>query len=303
MAGNASKSMISIREMQSYEDLRQVENVEKEIWGLADTDVLPTTMTIASKAAGSLWIGAFEGQRLVGFAFGFLGIENGAINIHSHMLGVLPEYHDLDLGYKLKLAQREQTLAIRIRDGRGGDVRVREMTWTFDPLQARNAHLNFAKLGVLSNRYIPDFYGPATSSILHQNGTDRLWVRWLLDSRRVRGRAEGKYDAARHRAEAMDAISVLTPLVRFIGDSKPVRSDLTTALSRQRISIEIPSDILHIERTDQNLAREWREATRWAFGEALGAGFFVAEFCRTVRGQQGPGVYLLEKGIVEEYAS
>jgi predicted GNAT superfamily acetyltransferase len=302
MADIAPKPTISIREMQSYDDLRQVENVEKEIWGLSEADVLPTTLTIASKAAGSLWLGAFEDQQLVGFAFGLLGLENGAINIHSHMLGVLPAYRDLDLGYKLKLIQREQALAMRISDGRGGELRIREMTWTFDPLQARNAHLNFAKLGVLSNRYIPDFYGPATSSVLHQNGTDRLWVRWLLDSRRVRLRTKGKFDPSRHRAEVIDALSVLTPLVRFIGNSKPVRSDLAAALARQRIAIEIPSDILRIEQTDAKLAREWRAATQWAFGEALDAGFFVAEFCRTIRGQQGPGVYLLGKGSVEDFA-
>ncbi len=300
MADAASKPAITIREMQSYEDLRQVESVEKEIWGLADKDVLPTTMTVASKEAGSVWIGAFDGQKLIGFAFGILGLENGALNIHSHMLGVLPQYRDFDLGYKLKLAQRERALAMRIRESRGGDLRIREMTWTYDPLQPRNAHLNFTKLGVVSNRYIRDFYGPATSSVLHQNGTDRLWVRWLLDSRRVRRRVEGKLDAARHRTEVMDALSVLTPLLRFIGDSKPLRTELEAALGRQRIAIEIPSDILRIEQMNENLARQWREDTRWAFEEALKAGFFVAEFCRTVRGQQGPGVYLLEKGSIEE---
>jgi predicted GNAT superfamily acetyltransferase len=72
-------------------------------------------------------------------------------------------------------------------------------------------------------------------------------------------------------------------------------------LNRQRIAIEIPSNIAHVERKDPALAREWRRQTRWAFTEALKAGFFVAEFCRTVRGQQGPGVYLLEKMKVEEY--
>jgi len=301
MAAASSKPQITIREMKSYDDLRQVEIVEKEIWGLADADVLPLTMIIASKEAGSLWMGAFDGPKLVGFSFGLLGMENGEVNLHSHMLGVLPGYRDFDLGWKLKLAQRERALVLRLSDGRGGEFGVHEITWTFDPLQARNAHLNFAKLGVISNRYIRNFYGPGTSSVLHQNGTDRLWVRWLLEHRRVRQRAEGKLDEAKHRAEVMDTLSVLTPLVRFIGDSKPVRGDLAEALNRQRIAIEIPSDILRIEQTDASLAREWREATRWGFEEAIRAGFFVSEFCRTIRGQQGPGVYLLEKGTVEDF--
>jgi predicted GNAT superfamily acetyltransferase len=89
--------------------------------------------------------------------------------------------------------------------------------------------------------------------------------------------------------------------VQFNGDGRPVRTDLAAAISRQRIAIEIPSDILMVEQKEPPLAQEWRAASRWAFLESLKAGFFVAEFCRTVRGQQGPGVYLLEKGSIEEY--
>jgi predicted GNAT superfamily acetyltransferase len=219
------------------------------------------------------------------------------------------------LGYRLKLAQRERVLALRIDDGRNHDnrisdardlranelrtsgLRINEMTWTFDPLQSRNAHLNFAKLGVVSENYKVDFYGPETSSVLHCNSTDRLWVTWPLTSRRVQERLLGKDS----RATMMDALSTLTPLIRFNGDGKPVRTDLAAATGRQRIAIEIPSDIGDVETKDAALAREWRMQTRWAFTEALKAGFFVAEFCRTVRGQQGPGVYLLEKGKVGEY--
>jgi predicted GNAT superfamily acetyltransferase len=171
------------------------------------------------------------------------------------------------------------------------------MTWTFDPLQSRNAHLNFAKLGVVSDTYKIDFYGPETSSVLHRNSTDRLWVKWAMASRRVKERLQGKDN----RAVLLDALSVLTPLVQFNGDGKPARTDLAAALSRQRIAIEIPTDIGSIEQKDPALAREWRQATRWAFTEALHAGFFVAEFCRTVRGKQGPSTYLLEKGTLEEY--
>ena len=144
---------------------------------------------------------------MVGFAFGFLGREHGQTTIHSHMLAVLDAYRHLDLGARLKQAQRERALAMG----------VHEMTWTFDPLQSRNAHFNFAKLGVLSETYKVDFYGPETSSMLHRNGTDRLWVRWLLDSRRVRDRMAGKNG----RAETMDALRLLAPLVRFDGTGFP----------------------------------------------------------------------------------
>jgi predicted GNAT superfamily acetyltransferase len=281
-----AKSVV-IRDLQSHADLEQAEALEREVWELADRDVMPMAMIIATKEAGSVWLGAFDGAKLAGFAFGFLGMEHGRLMLHSHMLAVREPYRDLDLGYKLKLAQRERVLAMR----------VQEMTWTFDPLQSKNAHLNFGKLGVVSDIYKVDFYGPETSSVLHRNGTDRLWVRWPLASRRVRDRLQGKD----YRPEVLDAFSRLQPLVQFNGDGKPLRNDLSAALARQRIAIQIPSDIGAVERKDPGLAREWREATRWAFTEALQAGFFVAEFCRTVRGQQGPGNYLLEKGDIAEY--
>ena len=298
---------IVIRDLETFDDLSQVEAVEREVWGVSDRDVVPLALAVANQAAGNLWIGAFEGARLVGFAFGFLGTEHGHLSVHSHQLAVLPSHRDLNLGYKLKRAQRERVLAMRIEnpyaqefrsnDSRLSCLRIEEMTWTFDPLQSRNAHFNFAKLGVISERYKVDFYGAETSSLLHRNGTDRLWVRWPLESRRVQARLQGKDN----RAEMLDALSRLAPLVRFNGEGKPARDDLSAALARQRIAIEIPSDIAAVEKTDAALAGEWRQATRWAFTSALQSGFFVAEFCRTVRGQQGPGVYLLEKGSVEEY--
>ena len=288
---------ISIRDLKSIEDLTHLKAVEKEVWGMGDDDSLPLTLAIALKAAGNIFVGAFDTtldttkknrDKLVGFAFGFLGREHGQTTIHSHMLAVLDAYRHLDLGSRLKQAQRERAMAMG----------VREMTWTYDPLQSRNAHFNFSKLGVVSETYKTDFYGPETSSMLHRNGTDRLWVRWMLDSRRVRDRLAGK--SLNARVETLDAMKLLAPLLRFDPSGKPARADLAESLSRQRVSIEIPGDILQVERTDMGLAREWRDATRWAFREALKAGFFVAEFCRSIRGQQGPGAYLLQRGSLSD---
>ena len=292
MMSHAAAPQIAIRDLKSIDDLRQLQAVEKEVWGMADEDALPLTLAIALKTAGNVFVGAFDRNKdkLVGFAFGFLGRERGQTTIHSHMLAVLDAYRHLDLGSRLKQAQRERALA----------AGVREMTWTFDPLQSRNAHFNFSKLGVVSDIYKVDFYGPETSSILHRNGTDRLWVRWLLNSRRVRDRLAGGTKTTSARLEALDAMRLLTPLVRFEPSGKPGRADLAESLARQRVSIEIPGDILEVERTDMGSAREWRDATRWAFREAIKAGFFVAEFCRSIRGQQGPGAYLLQRGAVSD---
>ncbi len=297
-AMTASAQPITIRDLRTIDELNQLKAVEKEVWGMAEEDAIPLTLAVALRAAGNIFVGAFEQrhdggkklekEKMVGFAFGFLGREHGQTTIHSHMLAVLDAYRHLDLGAKLKHAQRERALAMGIH----------EMTWTFDPLQSRNAHFNFAKLGVLSDTYKVDFYGPETSSMLHRNGTDRLWVRWLLSSRRVRDRIAGKNT----RTEMLDALRLLAPLVRFDGKGQPVRAELGEALARERVSIEIPGEILSVEAADMGLAREWREATRWAFRESLKAGFFVSEFCRSVRGQQGPGAYLLQKGNLGEMA-
>ncbi len=277
-----SASKPQLRDLETLADLEQVLHLEKEVWGLADADVTPITLALALKAAGSLWLGAFDAGKLVGFALAFPSLERGHVGLHSHMLAVRPSHRGRDLGYELKLAQRQRALALG----------VKEMTWTFDPLRSRNAHLNFHRLGVICDSYRSDFYGPQTSSPLHRNGTDRLWVTWHMSDPRVEQRLKGKDP----RTEILDALAHLEPLIRFDGAGRPAEADLAQVLSRQRVAIEIPGDIEPIEREDPERAREWRLATRKAFTEALNAGFVVKEFCRSIRGQQGPGAYLLEKG-------
>jgi predicted GNAT superfamily acetyltransferase len=281
MSGSIAQSTITIRDLKTIADLEPMLRLEKEVWGLTDADVTPLTLAVALEAAGSILLGAFEDQQLVGFALAFPSLEQGRTGFHSHMLAVRPSHRQYGLGYRLKLAQRERALAIGIT----------EMTWTFDPLRSLNAHLNFCKLGVISESYRVDFYGPQTSSHLHTNGTDRLWVTWRMADSRVQERLNGKDKIS----EVLDALRHVEPLVRFNGDAKPVEDNLAVSLSRQRIVIEIPRDMDRIEHEDKDLARQWRLATRRAFTEALRAGFIVKEFCRSVRGQQGPGAYLLER--------
>src|SRR5258705_5579278 len=129
---------IVIRDLESVDDFLKLKAVEKEVWGMGDEDSLPITLAIACKAVGSIFVGAFEGDTLVGFAFGIFGREHGQTTIHSHMLAVLERYRQHDLCLKLKHAQREPVL----------ELRIREMTWTYDPLQSRNAHVHLAYLGI-----------------------------------------------------------------------------------------------------------------------------------------------------------
>ena len=281
MAKSAPKPGISIRDLETLADLDCALRLEREVWKLEDAGVTPLTLAVATRAAGSIWVGAFDDSQLVGFAFAFPSLEQGRIGFHSHLLAVRASHRSLSIGYELKLAQRQRALALGIK----------EMTWTFDPLRSRNAHLNFSRLGVVSDSYRIDFYGPQTSSPLHSNGTDRLWVTWHMADSRVEARLQGK-DL---RAEVLDALTHLEPLVRFNGDGRPAESDLPRALARQRIAIEIPGDMDRIERDEKDLGRQWRLVTRRAFTEALKAGFIVKGFCRSIRGHQGPGAYLLER--------
>src|SRR5215813_7595287 len=199
-----TNSDIVIREITSIAELEAVLRLEKEVWGFEDADVTPLTLGIAMKAAGSIWLGAFNKDALLGFAFAFPSLEHGKTGFHSHTLAVRTPFESHGLGYLLKLAQRERVLAHG----------ATEITWTFDPLRSRNAHFNFAKLGVISNSYRPDFYGAQTSSSLHTNGTDRLWVTWRLADPRVEERVKGRSD----RSEVLDALVHIEPLVRFNGN-------------------------------------------------------------------------------------
>lgn len=261
--------------------MREVESLQKEVWGCDDRDLVPFTLFAATKEVGAILIGAFDESTLVGFAYGFLGSEDGLTIYHSHQLAVTPSYRNFNLGYKLKLAQRERAL------GHG----VVRMTWTFDPLQSLNAHFNFAKLGVVSDSYKINFYGEATSSFLHQFGTDRLWVSWLLDSQRVRERLQTK-DRGRPSIFDLDRIAFL----RVGPGNAPQRGQFAELSGQKYLSIEIPADINALQRESSELAVEWRESTRSAFSEAMSSGYLIEDFYGSSSNDQAVGVYLLSHG-------
>lgn len=270
----SEEDRIEIRDISSAEEMISVEELQREVWQVPDIEVVPSTQLLAAIHAGGTLIGAFDGERAVGFAFGFPSFEDGIHAHHSHMLAVLPEYRRHDLGFRLKAAQRDRVLA----QGIG------MMSWTFDPLQSMNAHFNFAKLGVIAERYFVDFYGSQAASFLHQNGTDRLWVKWELNSERVNTRVSRKVPVSN--------VPNAEPILFIEGNAPKVGlAPLRDAVS---VSIAIPSDIAAIEAHDMELARDWRKATGQAFTAALNEGFYVSEFQKAkVPGEFG--TYTLRK--------
>jgi predicted GNAT superfamily acetyltransferase len=154
-----------------------------DVWGYGDRDVIPRRVFIVSHKIGGQVIGAFDTARtgvspdgdahcLVGFAMALPGISGGRPYLHSHMLAVDPSYRNLGIGRRLKLFQREEALA------RG----IARMEWTFDPLEIKNSFLNLVKLGAIVRTYAPNFYGVSSSRLHGQVPTDRLCAEWWLDS-------------------------------------------------------------------------------------------------------------------------
>jgi predicted GNAT superfamily acetyltransferase len=261
-----------IRTVDSETDYHAIEDLQKEVWGFSDLDVVPMANMVAAHHAGGVVLGAFEADQMIGFAYAFPAIEKGRALLHSHMLAVKTDVRNLQVGFQLKLAQR----AVALEHG------FDEITWTFDPLQSLNAHLNFSKLGVVSSKYIVNFYGEETSSPLHKGfGTDRLWVRWQLNSERVVSRMVSRQEAQRPTVDPN-----ATRLVRLVGDY-PQPGDFTRIPPGQCL-IEIPRDINLLKLRDPAAGRAWREATRKAFLSAIDHGYLVQDFAATDPDYQNP---------------
>ncbi len=266
---------IVLRDVDNVTDMRALEDLQIEAWGDDERDIIPLNQFVAARYVGGTLIGAYENEDLAGFVYGFYGHVRGCVVHHSHMLAVLPAYRNHNLAFRLKLAQRERVLADGLAD---------RITWTFDPLQSLNAHFNFRKLGVVSETYKINVYGEAGSSFLHQNGTDRLFVTWMLDSFGVEKRVEPGSSSQNESA------------VRLLSKSDsngPQRGAAASEISTAEcVSIEIPTDINSVERRDIDAARRWRAETRSAFLEALSAGFWVTDY---VLKNEETGFYILRK--------
>ena len=271
---------IVIREITELAEMRELELVQKEVWGVADIDVLPALALRPQVEVGAILLGAFKGHEIVGFVYGYPGLIDGQTIIHSDMLAVKPEFRRLSLGYLLKLAQREKAL----------EQNIDCITWTFDPLQLRNANLNFGRLGVTSNSYMVDYYGQ-TSSFLHSFGTDRLWVKWLLKSDRVRDRIQ---QTVRSSDEFLD----MPKLISVGEDEQPLQGEVNQIA--EKILMEIPGDINRLVSRNDGSAMHWRQVTRDAFLTAMKAGYSVEDFFIVEKDSRTVGAYLLRKVLTTE---
>ena len=178
----------SLRPLSSLDQFDDAIGIMVATWGAFQLP--PREVMTALAHSGNVPLGAYDGERLVGFVLGWAGVDEEGLHVHSHMLAALPERRHRGVGYALKLGQRAQAL----------DQDIHVARWTFDPLVARNAWFNLGKLGAVADRFGRDFYGEMTDEINRGDRTDRLVVRWDLDPdpapRSVAGRAP---DRARGR--------------------------------------------------------------------------------------------------------
>ena len=176
-----SMKVVTYRDLTTLDDFAAVVDLERRIWGPGYGDVVPLPILAVSVHRGGILIGAFEGERMIGFVYSMPGIKDGKATQWSHMLGVVDEFRQAGTGYRLKLLQRDRALAI------GVDL----IEWTYDPLQAANAHLNFARLGVVVDEYLENVYGESGSPLHQGNPTDRFVAEWFIREPRAAQRDEG----------------------------------------------------------------------------------------------------------------
>jgi predicted GNAT superfamily acetyltransferase len=167
---------VEIRQLTKHEEFADAVRLQREIWGFDDVELLPLRLFVVADKIGGQVLGAFDGGRMVAFSLCIPALKQGSKSyLHSHMLGVLPQYRNTGLGRRLKLKQREYAI------GRGLDL----IEWTFDPLEIKNAFFNIERLGAIVRRYVHNQYGTTTSHLHGGLPTDRLVAEWWVQSPRA----------------------------------------------------------------------------------------------------------------------
>jgi predicted GNAT superfamily acetyltransferase len=211
---------IVVRKCRTLDEFHRCVQLQREIWGEEDLEVEPATMFVVAAHTGGQVLGAFDGDRLVGYTLAVVGLRDRVPYLHSHMTGVRSEYRNRGVGRMLKLFQREEAL------GRG----IRLIEWTFDPLEIRNAHFNLNRLGAICRTYQPNLYGVTTSPLHRRLQTDRLLAEWHLDSARVVAAIQ---DLAKDPVEAPAVIELPAELEQSPRQSSPEVGKVQTRIREE----------------------------------------------------------------------
>lgn len=253
---------IEVRPLRTHEDYLACVEMQREIWGQDFNECVPPSILKVVPRIGGIAAGAFDtGGRLLGFVFGLSGVENGKLVHWSDMLAVRAEARNLGLGRRLKEYQRETLL----------ELGVEVVYWTFDPLVARNAHLNLNRLGAEVIEYVQDFYGDTASELHNGLGTDRFVVAWKI--------AEVGTMAAQKTADPASFAGAPVVNAAPAEDGSPPTARLTPEHS-PLVRIQLPLDIHEVQAVSSPRAGQWRASTRQAFLDWFARGYRVVGFYR-----------------------
>ena len=255
------------RDLTTLSDFAEVVELERHIWGTGYDDVVPVSILSVSVLRGGVLVGAFDGDRMVGFVYSLPGLKHGKPMQWSHMLGVVDEFRNDGLGLRLKMLQRDRTLAM------GLDL----IEWTFDPMQTLNAHLNFTKLGIIVDEYEINVYGKSMSPLHGGNPTDRFVAQWRIRDEPSRQPQE---TGARTAANRIDRSS-----------GQPRCADIVVDADTPTVLVDIPAGFTEMLAKAPDLALEWRLATRRIFTTYFGRGYKAVGFA--FDRADGKGTYLL----------
>jgi predicted GNAT superfamily acetyltransferase len=258
----ASVAPVEIRQLFQLEEFGAIFEMQKVIWSYEDSDLIPMRFLAVVARVGGHVFGAYDGPRMVGFCFAIPGIKpDGRLYLHSHMLGVLAEYRNAQIGRRLKLRQRDDALA------RG----IALIEWTFDPLELKNAYLNIARLGAIVRVYKENQYGATTSPLHGGLPTDRCIAEWWIDSPRVQALV-GQADP-----------EGTPPANRSLDQEKTGQEACPTCIC-------YPADIADMRVSDNVRARDIQQTNARLFLQAFFRGLAVTGFTQTA----SEGAYLLE---------
>lgn len=283
---------LELKVLGTPEELRKVEDLQTLVWG--GKDVVPAHMMKAAVDAGGVVIGAYNKNDLLGFIYGFVGLHDydGETGIKhcSHMLAVHPEFQGSGLGYKLKQAQwkvvRKQGLEL--------------ITWTYDPLESKNAFLNITKLGAITRVYKKEYYGAMKDQLNFGIASDRLVVEWWLNSQRALMRL-GERSQPLTLDHYISGNTEIINSVKWNSEGFPVpnkdRMDkLEDPDNRPKLLMfQIPSDYQSIKIGDKKLAVEWRQYARVIFNLFFNHGYIVTDFVYQ-KGDPSAGYYVFSHG-------
>ncbi len=256
-----------LRPLEHDDELEACVELQRRVWGEGFSDLVPPSILKIVQSVGGVAAGAFgSAGELDGFVFGVTGVRDGRLAHWSHMLAVRPEARGRDLGFRLKCFQRELLLPLG----------VETVSWTYDPLESKNAYLNLVRLGARAVRYVRDYYGDGSDSSLSAGiGTDRFVVEWAIAEVRVERALGGELAGSVSSAEALGAPVANTGE----GAAGPEPEELDPPAA-PAVRVEIPDDLQSVRRSDRALAARWRASTRRALEACLARGDRVAGFHR-----------------------